>query len=368
LIDKGSATITRQQVQDRLDALQTELGVSDVPGGVAVSLRTRREHLPQAIALVADLLRNPALPPEALEEARQQTLAAIEAQRREPEAVAASALARHANPYPRGDVRYARSFDEMAHDVAAVNSAQVRDFHRQFYGASRAEFSAVGDLDVAAVRAALQAGFADWRSPQPYTRIAQPLQPAQPERMALPTPDKQNATLLARLSLPLSDQDADYPALMMANHLLGGGGNSRLWNRIRETEGLSYDVRASIGWSSHERHSDWMLSAIFAPQNQAKVEAALKDELARALKDGYTAQELAQGQRGLLSQRRLARAQDANLTAALARNLDLGRGFEVSEKVDEAIAQLTLAQVNDALRRYLQPSQFVWVWAGDFKP
>ncbi|HJW11616.1 MAG TPA: insulinase family protein, partial [Albitalea sp.] len=208
----------------------------------------------------------------------------------------------------------------------------------------------------------------DWRSEAPFTRVPRPLVRVEPQRQVLAAPDNQNATLLAGLPVPLSDNDADYPALMMANYLLGNGGNSRLWRRVREAEGLSYDVRSQVRWSSEEPHSEWQGSAIFAPQNMGKVEAAIKAELARALKDGFTADELAQGKRGLLNFRRLSRAQDASIAGLWARNLYLGRTFAISAKVDAALAQLTLAQVNAALRKYVTPDQFVWVFAGDFKP
>ena len=136
----------------------------------------------------------------------------------------------------------------------------------------------------------------------------------------------------------------------------------------RETDGLSYDVRSVVSWNNEEPHSEWQASAIFAPQNRAKVEAAFSDEIKRALSEGFTAQELAEGQRGLLGFRRLSRAQDGNVAGALASNLHLGRTFAVSAKVDKALAELTLTQVNDALRRYVKPADLGIVYAGDFKP
>jgi len=367
LLDKGSQTMTRQQVQDRLDALHTEMSIGGGAGVVSVSLSSRRENLADAIALVGDLLRHPSLPAEALEEVRRQSLSAIEQQRKEPQAVVANALARLGNPYPRGDLRYARTFDEIVQDVASVTLEQVREHHRRFYGASSGEFAAVGDIDVPALKKALQAAFANWKGGEPFTRVPDPLVVVPPERLMLSTPDKQNATMRVQLPLPLSDKDADYAALTMANYLLGSGGSSRLWKRIREVEGLSYDVRSSIGWNNFEAHSQWTASAIFAPQNQPKVEAAFREELARALKDGFTAQELAEGQRGLLSFRRLSRAQDATVAGALASNLYIGRTFARAAEVDAQLQALTLEQVNAALRRHLKPENFVYGFAGDFK-
>jgi zinc protease len=368
LLDKGTRTMSREQFQDRLDQLRTELSVSSGTGRVTVTLASRREQLPAAIALVGELLRSPALTAESLVEHKQRTLTTIEQQRKEPQAVAQNTLARLGNPYPRGDARHARTFDEIVDDVNRVGIDDVRAFHQRFYGAARAEFAAVGDLDAVPVRAALQAAFADWNAGAPFTRVPQPLVAIKPEQLVLITPDKQNATMLTRLAVPLTDSDPDYPALMMANHLLGAGGSSRLWKRIREGEGLSYDVRSGVEWNSLERNSAWQASAIFAPQNRAKVEAAFNEELTRALKDGFTAQELAEGQASLLSFRRLSRAQDAGVVQALANNLYLERTFAVSARVDAALGALTLDQVNAALRAYVVPGRFVSAYAGDFKP
>ncbi len=368
LLDKGTATLTRQQVQDRLDQLKTELSVSGGTGRVTLALSSRKEHLAAAIALVGDLLRKPVFPPEALDELKRQTLSSIEQQRKEPEVVAENTLARLGNPYPRGDPRYARSFDEMVADANALSVEKVRAFHSRFYGAAKAEFGAVGDMDAEEVRSAVLAALGDWMGGAPFKRVPHPLVAVRPDRLLLATPDKQNATMLVHQSVPLSDADPDYPALMMANHLLGGGGNSRLWKRIREKEGLSYDVRSSVGWSQFEPNSDWQASAIFAPQNRAKVEDAFREELARALKDGFSANELEEGRRGLLNFRRLSRAQDSTVAFALASNLHLGRSFAISAKVDAALGQLTLAEVNAALRKYIKPEGFVAAFAGDFKP
>ncbi|MEO7337089.1 MAG: pitrilysin family protein, partial [Caldimonas sp.] len=367
LLDKGTRTLSREQIQDRLDQLKTAMSISSSPGTVTVSLSSRREHLPAALALVADLLRNPVFPDASLTELKQQAITDIAQQRKEPGALAHNAVDRWGNPYPRGDVRYVSTFDETLEDVNRLSVQQLRDFHSQFYGAGKGEFAAVGDLDAGAVRAALQTAFGDWNRSAPYVRVPHPLVKTAPERMLLETPDKQNANLVVRESFSISDRDPDYPALMMANYLLGGGGNSRLWRRIREGEGLSYDVRAGIGWSNFEENSPWQASAIYAPGVRAKVETAFREEIARALKDGFTAQELSEGQRGLLNFRRLSRAQDGGVAAALANNLFLDRTFAYSAKVDSALEALTLEQVNAALRKYLKPENFVFAFAGDFK-
>ena len=368
LLDKGTATLTREQVQDKLDALKTELGVSSAPGRVTVTLQSRRAYLPAALELVGDLLRNPAFAPDTLDEFKRAAQTGIEQQRKEPGAVVRNTLDRLGNPYPRGDVRYRPTFDELANDYGAITTQAVRDFHQRFYGAGHGEFAAVGDLDVAAVRTALERALAGWRTGAPFTRVPLPMIPIPSEQLLLPTPDRPNANMLVRLQVPLNDLDADYPALSLANYLLGSGGSSRLWKRIRETEGLSYDVRSQVDWNSIDRNSIWQASAIFAPQNRAKVEAAFREEVARALKDGFTPLELAEGKASLLNFRQLGRAQDDGVVFTLASNLYLGRTFAVAARVDAALGELTLDQVNAALRKYVTPDLFVSAFAGDFRP
>ncbi len=164
------------------------------------------------------------------------------------------------------------------------------------------------------------------------------------------------------------NQDILARYLTLANQLFGGQGSGRLWMRIREQGGLSYDVRSGVSWNSNEANSRWFASAIFAPQNQAKVEAAFREELDRSLKDGFTQKELDEARNGLLSERRLTRAQDGAVAGGLAENLRLGRTFARSQQVDDAIAALTLEQVNAAWRRTIDPAKVVFAWGGDFKP
>jgi zinc protease len=368
LLDKGTKTLNRQQVQDKLDALKTELAVSASPGRVVVTLQARRDTLPVALELVGDLLRNATFPADAFDEFKRGVQTSIEQQRKEPGAIVRNTLDRLGNPYPRGDVRYKPTFDEVAEDYRTLTLEGVRAFHTRFYGAASGEFAAVGDMDASKVKTALQLALAGWGPGAPFTRVAEPLVVVKPEQLLITTPDKPNANMLVRLPMPLNDTDADYPALSMANYLLGSGGSARLWKRIRETEGLSYDVRSQIDWYNIDRNSMWQASAIFAPQNRAKVEAAFREEVARALQDGFTAKELAEGKSSLLNFRQLSRAQDAGVAFALANNLFLDRTFAVAAKVDAALGALTLDQVNAALRKYVTPDKFVSAFAGDFKP
>ncbi|MGL4575857.1 MAG: M16 family metallopeptidase [Burkholderiaceae bacterium] len=367
MLNKGTPKLTRQQIQDRFDQLKAQVGIGGNATGIGASIRTTRENLPAVIALVGEIMRESNFPADALDEYKRQALAGLEEQRKDPEAIVENALARHDNPYKKGDPRYARTFEEMEAEIKALTPEKLKAFHAKFLGASSAQFGAAGDLDAAAVRKALETSFGNWKSGVPYVRVPQPLTPEKATLLTFKTPDKQNAYMQVQQAIALNDNDPEYAAVLMGNYMLGLGGNSRLWKRIREKEGLSYDVRSTVSWNNYEQNSQWTATAIFAPQNRARVETAFREEVARLLKDGFTQEELAEGRQGLVNFRRLSRAQDPGLAGGLASNLKLNRTFAVSQKVDDQLAALTLEQVNAAMRKHLKPEQFVFGFGGDFK-
>ena len=371
LLDKGGAGLTRQQISDEFDRLRAQVAFSAADQTLTAALTTTRDHLPALIELVGRLVQQPAFPAAPLEETRRQWLGSIETQRKDPAGVIANALRRHGNPYPRGHLRYASTFDEAEQDVNAVSVERLRAFHARFYSAASAEFAAVGDMDAAAVRRALESAFGNWRRPAagalPYVRVPEPLLTPKPERFVLLTPDKQNANLRTALQLPISDQHADYPALLLANRMFGLGTASRLWLRVRERGGLSYDVRSVIDWNDEAPNSSWSVSAIFAPANRAQVEAAVHEVITATRDSGFTQAELEQNRVGLLGLRRLQRAQDSSVAAQLVRNLHLKRTFALSQRVDAALEKLTLDDVNAAFRKYADPARWSIAWGGDFK-
>ncbi len=180
------------------------------------------------------------------------------------------------------------------------------------------------------------------------------------------TPDKANAALFGELALPLNDESGDYPALAVASYVLGDTGSSRLWKRIREKEGLSYGVYAWIQPSSFEPNTPLMIEAIFAPENRERLAKALAEELSGAVTNGFTDAEVEVAKSSVLKRRQLQRTQDASLASALVQQAYLGRTFAFAGKVDAAIAALTAADVNAALRKYVKPDAFALVYAGDF--
>jgi zinc protease len=367
MLMRGTAKHTRQRIQDEFDRLKAR---ADVFGGsqqAGATIETVRENLPAVMRLVAEVLREPAFPEAEFEQLKREQLAFFEQNKSEPTQIAFTAFARMLSTYPRDDVRYIPTSEENIANYTAATLEQARQFYRDFYGASNAMLTVVGDFDPKETAALARQLFGDWKSPKPFTRVPSLYKEVAAANQTFPAPDKANAFFVAGFNLNLRDDHPDYPALVLGNYMLGGGFlNSRIATRLRQKEGLSYGAGSSLQVSSLDQSGRFTATAIYAPQNVEKLEAAFKEEMARMVKDGFTAEEVASAKSGWLQSRQVSRAQDNELATRLNNYLFLGRTLAWDEELERKITALTPEQINAAMRKHLDPARLVIVKSGDF--
>jgi zinc protease len=367
ILGTGTETKTRAQLHDAFAALKTDW---ELTGGTTwghASLTSRRDTLVPALELLAEAMRKPSFTASEYEQGVRQQVQGLEQAAEEPGSVAANQLARAQQHFAADDPRYAPTFAESIAETEATRLEDAVAFYRKFWGAEHGDMAIVGDFDVDQVRAAVTRLFGDWKSAQPFVRLSNPLTDVAGAHLSLPLKDKANAVLVASLPLKMSDADADYPALTLATHVLGGGEfGSRLNARIRQKDGLSYGVGAGLDASPFEQFGSIGFEAIFAPQNRARVQAGFDEELARFVKDGITPAELAEAKQAILAERATARTSDAVVAGNWMFKLDQGRTWAWSAEQDAKLTALTVDQVNAAIRKWIVPGRINWAVAGTF--
>ena len=125
LLTRGTAKLSRQDIQDRLDKLQAELGFSGAGTTLKIAMSTKRENLPELTRLALDIVRNANFPKDQLEEYQRQLETSIQNAMTEPQALAGRALARQDNPWPINDLRYVPTFEESLAGVRALNLSLI---------------------------------------------------------------------------------------------------------------------------------------------------------------------------------------------------------------------------------------------------
>ena len=367
MLMRGAKSKTRQQIQDESDRLKVRIGVGGGATDVTASIETTEANLPGALRLVAEVLREPAFPETEFEQLKRQRIAQIESTKSEPQSLGPLELRRRLHPYPRGHVRYVATPDEQIEDIQKVTLNDVRAFYAQFYGASNAKFVVSGQCDAVQMQKLAADLFGNWKSPGPFTRVPNGYRKAEPVDRKIETPDKQNAMFLAGMTAKISDDDPDYPAMVIANYIFGGSGGSRLFKRIRDKEGLSYGIGSNFSAPQKDDGGVFVVFGISNPQNAPKVEASFKDELARTVKDGFTAEEVAAAKKSWLDEQMVQRSQDSALLTALTVCERFDRTLKWDEALEAKVTALTPGQVSSAFRQRVDPAALIYVKAGDFK-
>jgi zinc protease len=367
LLMRGTKTRTRQQIQDEMVKLNARINVSGNVDGANATIQTTSENLVPALRLAADILRNPAFPDTEFDQVKKQRLAGIENRRTEPGPLASLALERTLNPYPRNDPRYVGTVDEDIEDANKVTLDDVKKFHSQFYGASHGELVIVGQFDTSAAGKAAADLFGNWTSPEPWRRITEDYRKIAPVNLKIEAPDKQSATFEAGLIVQMKDTDPDYPAMVLANYIFGGSITSRMEDRIRNREGLSYGAGSSFAAPVEGSAARFGANATSNPMNTPKVEASFRDELAKTLAEGFTAKEVADNKKAFLDQRKVQRSQDAQLLRLISTREEFGRTLDWDTQMDSKLEALTVDQINAAFRKHVDAAAISIVKAGDFK-
>lgn len=359
MVTRGTHKLTRRQIADEMTRLKMT--------GSLRQFRTDRAHLAQALRLAAHVLREASFPEAEFETLKRETLAALQSQLNDPEARSRDALRSHFNTYPEGDPRYHVPLAARIEAVQKLTVDEVKRFHAEFWGTARGEIAVVGDFDDKAIEALIREVFATWRSPAPYAPILAEPREVKPARIVIDTPDKDNAFYRARINLALRDDDPDYAALLLANYIFGGGPglSNRLVDRVRQRDGISYGAGSALLVGSRDRAGAWQIAGLVAPQNAARFEQAVREEIERMLKEGFTAKEIGDAKNGLLQERLLERSQDGVVAQTWAGFLETERTFAFSKRIEDRIRTLTPAEVSAAVRRHIDPAKLTVVIAGD---
>ena len=368
MLDKGTSTMTREQIQQKLDKLKATVRIGGSATATTVSIETTRPNLAEVIDLVGQMLSDAAFPAEEFEKLKEQNLAAIEQNRSEPQAIAVRELQRHGQSFKPGHPYYTPTIEEELADHRNMKLEDVKAFYKDFFGAAHASLSVVGDFDEETVKSKVSSLWGNWKAKEPYARIPRPFVAPKPAGLNFETPDKANAFFFAGLPIEMNDGHPDYAALVMGNFMLGGGFlNSRLATRIRQKEGLSYGVGSFFNAGALDNSASFGAYAIYAPENAEKLEAAFKEEIQRVVKEGFTAEELEAARTGWLQSQTVRRAQDRSLVGSLNNNLYLDRTMAWDKAMEEKIATMKVEDINKAMAKHIKPDQITIAKAGDFE-
>ncbi|WP_457320889.1 M16 family metallopeptidase [Roseateles sp. P5_E11] len=372
LMDEGSAGYTKQQLQDALIKLRANLNITSYDQGASIFISAERDTLLPALRVAADALRKPLFPQDAFDRDIKANIAGIEASRQEPSVLRQEATRGHYNKargVSLGHPDYVMGVDERIANLKATTLDEVKRFYADYWSTNDAQVSVVGALPDG-LGAEIDKLFGDWKKPAApkFVRHIPQHLAVPPARFDAIARDKANAIVRLHQTLPLNAEEPDYPALELAVHIFGGGGlESRLSERVRQKEGLTYGIGASLNAGYWGNAGSFAIQASYAPDKRERVIAVVQEEVARMARDGVTAAELERAKKDILEGRKQGRADPGALAGGLTSLAERGETWAAAQKRDDALAAVSVEQANAAWRRHIVADNFVISTAGDFK-
>ncbi len=369
IMQRGTKSMTYKDLDDAMTANTVRISGSGNRGLVQFSVQTKRKNLKNAIGILRQIVREPSFPEDQFEILRSESVAALESSISDPQALAFRALTRKMSPFPKDDIRYTPSVAEELEMTKAVTLDEIKELYQKQLSSQAGEIAIVGDFSLEEIEGELVKMLGGWNSRVKYSRVSQDANTSVKGGVeSILTPDKANAVYAAGISLPIKDNADDYAALLVGNRILGGGAlSSRLADRVRQKEGLSYGVGSMASAHPIDSRGAIQLYAITNPQNRDKLVSVINEELNRIVSGGVTAEEVKSAKTAMIRSRKVQRTNDGALANLLTGTSFTGRTMQYYEDVDNSIENIEVGDVNAAIKKYLKINRLSIVTAGDFK-
>ncbi|HUR65717.1 MAG TPA: pitrilysin family protein [Chitinophagaceae bacterium] len=370
MLKNGTTTRSKKQIADELDRIKTDISFfGNANGTTTINLSTDKQNLPAALALLDDLLKNPKFDEAEFEKTKLDAKASTEANMSDPQTVASEKLAKLTTNYPKGHPNASSSSAEWLEEIAKIKLDDVKQFYKDFYGANNSISSFVGELDKTQIINFLQKTFGGWNSKMSFATVVPKYFDVKGTTESVNTPDKTNAVMFGNINVNISETHPDFAAVFMANELLGGGAflSSRIPQRLRENEGMSYGAGSYMNTNYRYDVANWGLYAIFNPLYKGRLDSAMHQEIDKAIKVGFTKDELEKSKNAWLEGNRTSLGMNDFLARQLRWYIRDNRDISDFTDYENKVKAVSLEAVNAALRKYFDKSKLVMVYSGDFE-
>jgi zinc protease len=364
MMQRGTKTRTKEQIGALLENAGATRVYSTNVFEMNLSLNGLSRDLPLLLDVLADELINPAFSPAELEKAKPEMRTSV---LRADENTGSRAVEKLTQLVYSKDHPYrSAGKDAILASLESATAAHVREFHSQRYAGSNMILAIVGDVDAAKTIAMVEKTLA--RLPKGQRAQLASDRAAAAEKAArevVTMRGKANMNLIYGAASGLRRTDPDYEAALVGNAALGQNSlSSRIGRRVRDTEGLSYNL------SSRYQMSDaldgvWLVNVNVAPQNLARAMKSTREEIEKFAKEGITDEEVEIQKNFFAGNFQVNLGSNAGVANALVVAEKFGFGPKYLDEYPGRIRAVTKEQVNAAMRKHLSPDKLHVVVAGD---
>ena len=367
LMLRSSESQSLQQIADKIIEVGGSATASPSSNGLNIQISAKKEKFAEFFQYVVDVLKNPAFEQSQFDLIKGQTLSSLDRPYTEPDTVSSLTMARTIEVYQPGDIRFHFEPELATRQFKAATREQVVALYQQFFKTHHAHIAVTGEFQPKSIQKMLKNSFADWKAVQPYERLKSEYRSYPAQKIHTLSEQREFGSYQALLTFPVGADHADVPALQVFRHILGDSQlSSRLAQELREKNALVY------GFSAHVQFNEWAdsgalaLGANYTAGKSAQVSQTVHQVLNELLTRGVTEQEVEAAKASILKKRVNALEDDRRIHSMLVPQLEKDRKLIYREKRDQAIAQLTKADIDAVIKKYIKLDQLVEVMADQY--
>jgi zinc protease len=354
LFSYGTKSLDRLAFQKALD----DIGANE-SAGADFSLQVLPENFERGVQLLADNELSPALPEADFKIIQPQLAASVAGELQSPDHIAGHTLV--TSLFPKSDPSTRET------TPATIKSLTLDDVKNYYAAAFRPDLTTIvviGNVAPEAATAMIEKYFGAWQAEGEKPDTLFPPAPANSVAVThVPDASRVQDKVTLAETLPLTRTNADYYALQLGNHVLGGGFYAtRLYRDLREKSGLVYFVSSTFNVGL--TRGVYQVAYACDPPNVSKVRTTILNDLKDIQAKNVTAQELHQAKLMLLRDIPLAESSVDSIASGWLSRSVLGLPLDEPVLAGKIYVQLNAKDVKNAFAKWLRPDGLVQVTQG----
>jgi len=239
MLGNGTTDISKDDFNEEVDYLGANISF----GSESAYASSLSEYFPRIMELMSDGIKNPLFTEEEFQKEKNKMIDGLKSQEKSVSAVASnlrSALI-YGKDHPKGEFTTIEKVEKLT-----LND--VKEFYENYFNPKNAYLAVVGDVKQNQVEALVREHLSDWKqNPVPSVVYSTPNDVQFTQVNFIDMPNAVQSEIAVQNLVTLKMNDPDYPAVLIANRILGGGFNSLLNMNLREANGWTYGARSSTG-------------------------------------------------------------------------------------------------------------------------
>jgi len=365
MLDLGTKKRDKFEIGEALESVGAKLDFSAGRYRVNFFGRCLKEDLSLVIELLAEQLKEPAFHQDDLKSIVQRRRAELKKQKEDTRTRAVEEFLRQL--YPERHPNFIPSLDDKIVEIEKVTTEDLMSFHNDHYGLGSMKVSFVGDVDHRTVEQEVDRQFRGWKktslkTEQEVDLVAKTVNKAFFETVQVP--DKTSADLVTGHGIGIHREHKDYYSVMMGHFILGGNFSARLMATVRDQEGLTYGIQSATGGVEEGNDGYWYIWGTFGPDVLETAKKSISRELCLWHEKGVTLGELTAKQSTITGTYKVGLDTTAGLATRILTTVERGKDLSFMDEYPDIINNLTLDQVNAAIRSYCNPDNRITIVAG----